>query len=253
MNTLLKELEKMNMYDLKWVYYFMFKKDTDKNKKEIILWLLKPFNNKTYKMNDNLPDNWEEISLDDINIQPIEIIGNIKSEDEDLNQVKPKTMIKSKKRKKSNKKKTEVKKKNEVKKKKTKKQLMIEQKEKYKRDYLEKKIKNKKQAEEARKSAKKSNRERSEVFEDLKNKQKMILHHKKTKMCKHGVKCKRKDTCHFAHSKSELKIVECKFGRNCKRIKCKYNHKDGRKIDEKPRLSSSKPGDKSNLLDFLKK
>lgn len=250
MNTLLKELEKMSISDLKWIYYFVLKKETNKNKKEIISWLLKPFNNKKYKMDDdNLPDDWEEISLDDINIQSIDV----KSDDEDLNQVKPKTIIKSKKRKKSNKKKIEVKKKNEVKKKKTKKQLMIEQKEKYKRDYLEKKRKNKKQAEEARKSAKKTNMERSKVFEDLKNKQKMILHHKKTKMCKHGVKCKRKDTCNFAHSKSELQIVECKFGRNCKRIKCKYNHKDGRKIDERPRLSSSKPGDKSNLLDFLKR
>ena len=98
----LKELEKMSISDLKWIYYFVLKKETNKNKKEIISWLLKPFNNKKYKMDDdNLPDDWEEISLDDINIQSIDV----KSDDEDLNQVKPKTIIKSKKRKKSNKKK----------------------------------------------------------------------------------------------------------------------------------------------------
>ena len=83
----------------------------------------------------------------------------------------------------------------------------------------------------------------------------MFKHHKKTQMCKHGVKCKRKDSCNFAHSKSELQIVECKFGRKCKKLKCTYNHKDGRQIDDGPgcRLSLSKPTDQTNLLDFLKK
>ena len=52
-------------------------------------------------------------------------------------------------------------------------------------------------------------------------------------MCKHGKKCKRKSSCNFAHSKDELQIIECVFGKNCRRKDCYYNHSFGRYIDKK--------------------
>ena len=53
-------------------------------------------------------------------------------------------------------------------------------------------------------------------------------------MCRHGEKCNRKKTCNFAHNKDELQVVECVFGKNCRRTDCYFNHKYGRYIDQKP-------------------
>lgn len=51
-----------------------------------------------------------------------------------------------------------------------------------------------------------------------------FLHNVKTKMCKFAENCKRKTSCPFAHSKSELYIPVCNFGDKCKNEKCTYQH-----------------------------
>lgn len=51
-----------------------------------------------------------------------------------------------------------------------------------------------------------------------------FLHNVKTRMCKFEDRCKRRNTCTFAHSKEELYVAECKFGFRCKNEKCTFKH-----------------------------
>lgn len=46
----------------------------------------------------------------------------------------------------------------------------------------------------------------------------------KTKLCKFGNKCMRKNNCSFAHSQSEIYIPECKFKNRCNNDSCKFKH-----------------------------
>ena len=121
----------------------------------------------------------------------------------------------------------------------------IELKKKYKREYEEKKKKNKEQIKIAKKKARQINEKRGEAIDKIKKK---TIKLKKTKMCKHGQKCKRKGTCNFAHTTEELQLTECAFGKGCKRIDCYYNHKYGRLIDDKCQLEVGR-----DLLNFITK
>ena len=54
-----------------------------------------------------------------------------------------------------------------------------------------------------------------------------------TKMCSFivsGKKCPHKK-CNFAHDPSQIKVMNCRFGRKCHRADCYYSHPEGRAID----------------------
>jgi hypothetical protein len=60
--------------------------------------------------------------------------------------------------------------------------------------------------------------ERTNGFDILKNKNRIESKLHKTKLCSHGKDCTRGYKCRFAHSKDELIVSNCVFGRSCKFI-----------------------------------
>lgn len=242
--NLKNQLTKMDSSDLKFVCKELGI-PCPKTKKRIIDVLLSPLN-KSYKMNmeiveesdDDIPSDWE----DD------EVMKRIdeKNATETIQQFMKKYLrrLKSRKKRKKKSKRRELTKKEKERKeknrriqeykKKQKEQREKEQKKKeaqLKKDYNERKKRNKEQMKLAKQEAREKNRKRGDAFEKIKKRK---VESKKTKMCKHGQKCKRKKTCNFAHSRDELQVVNCAFKKNCRRPDCYFNHPDGRYIDQKP-------------------
>lgn len=62
----------------------------------------------------------------------------------------------------------------------------------------------------------------------------------KTELCAHGIKCRRRDACTYAHNLRELNIVSCRFGSRCTNINCTRMHGKETKEDviEKIRKSN---------------